>query len=202
MRLPSKKKAGDAITADDFNLMIDALAAVPQVTAGEGISVKGGFASLVIALANLGSQYAKFGRITAVQGSDGDRKRDVLYKARPFSEGPQAETDFISPRYLQIIPPEAAIVTARGPDGDTPGDLCVIIRVPNGDGGFTADLAVLTERMIARICSDPPGGIRAGSGTPPIGRVIGSGRGEQGPPSSPPNSGGGSPSPPAGGGVS
>lgn len=119
-------RAGDAILARDHNDIVRAVAALSArgwIRAGFG-------RDLLLA------------RVTAVQGADGDRARDVTYSARPIGLGPEAELVAVEPRYNRPFRGARLEHTARV------GDVCLIVRAPEVEGGTptrSADLWMLTE---------------------------------------------------------
>lgn len=140
MPVPPDVKPGQAITADLFNTLLQAVRDLERAGGGSG-GVGGPIGA---------RRWIIPARITGVVGQDGDVNDNVRYDAVAIGAS-EASVSAKVPRYgAARVFAGVEINVARV------GDLCAIIRVPNDDQTYTDDLEVYTEQILTARCDTAP----------------------------------------------
>lgn len=149
-RLPDKVKVGQAVKAEDFNALLDCIAAGVPI-AGAGLVARPSASGVTLSLASIMADWMIRSTITAVYGSRGDPMEDVKYDAVGVGR-PDCVMQGATPRIGRPLAGRAACIPAQV------GDPCIIIRHPRQDGsGYDAHLYILTEQADTVECDSGPG---------------------------------------------
>jgi hypothetical protein len=141
MRLPQRVRPGDAVRAEDFNLIIDALAEMAEKLARTDASLR----TAEAALARWGGKDLVWCRIKTASHSTPTVASSVTYEVEAVTEGWTRTA--MSPHYGRpsnggdwIIKPSA------------PGDLCFVVREVDSEGEPVARLWILRETIAPEDC--------------------------------------------------
>jgi hypothetical protein len=152
---------GSPVSAAAFNALRDALISLTEPRGAAGVSLFAGGGSLSLGLRAREPDLFLLARITAVT-TDGDPEPvvdSVTYSAAAVGRTDAVLTG-VTPRYGRLFADTARIIPAAV------GDYCYIVRSVGVDGSgrqtVTADLEVLTEKLIGRACVGAGAGAGAG----------------------------------------
>lgn len=195
-KLPAKVKAGTPVRAEDWNSLIEFLAANVPIP-GAGLTGRPSANGITLSLASVMVDWLIRATITAVHGSAGDPMDEVTYDAVGVGR-PDCVMQGATPRAGRPLAGRVACIPAAV------GDPCIIIRHPRADGrGYDAHLCVLTEQADTMECDSGPGVQFTPQARPSVvvgGRVITLDQPPPPPPGGGSGSAGGGGSPDTGGG--
>lgn len=156
MAVPSRNiptvRSGDAITAEAFNALADAVSRMARIRQGPGVLVRTVADGVVIGLdLEFFKGFPLVGRITAVAGGAGPGIASTFTYSVKVRGRPEL------PTYTGITPSEGRPVL----DSDSTtqiypavvGDMCLVELRPDGDGTSTARMCVLTEVLALEDCA-------------------------------------------------
>jgi hypothetical protein len=153
---------GSPVSAAAFNALRDALIRLTEPRGGAGVLLSAGGGSITLGGRARDPEFFLLARITAVF-TDGDPEPvvdSVTYTAQAVGRGEETRLVGVTPRYGRLFADTARIVPAAV------GDYCYIVRSLGVDGSgrqtVTADLEVLTEKLIGRACVGAGAGAGAG----------------------------------------
>lgn len=191
-KLPRKPRPGEPVRAEDVAQLIDAVRAALTVRTGRGIAASVGVDGIVLALLGAFGSRLLLAKITGAPPPDEPvLPSQCRYSAQAIGKPGAAVTDVLPAYGRQVHGDEVAVYPARV------GDLCAILRNPQGGGNVRAELWIFGEAPYRRPCpeSDPGFGGGGGNGNG-AGGGGGGGGGSEGPPndpSGPGDPGGGTP---------
>lgn len=146
--LPKKVRPGQPIRAQDFNLLIDAVAGC-LVKAGTGISALDTPTGVLVSLCAGAVDWVR-GRIESTFPPTPAFPQDLQYTVTLCDNPDQVQGPFLP----TIARP------ARGTDAKlrpaAHGDPCYALRVPDGDGTYTVYLWAMTESLAFAPCAQTP----------------------------------------------
>lgn len=145
MKLPPHVRAGQPVSASDYNRLLDyVLSITPR--AGAGLTASPNFSGTILALAANSPENVVFSVVTRVYGQRGDRAENVRYDAVGFGR-PDIRVENKLPAGGRTFAEGVAVVPAQVDDP------CYIIRVPtDGVNPPRVHLIVLTESYITFTC--------------------------------------------------
>jgi hypothetical protein len=152
-------KPGQPILARTFNRLTDALRPASNPVNGSGVLKTTNPGNITFGLSRIPHAYAVPAVVKEVVYADGSPVpepyvQNVTYTAVAIG-APSAIVTGRAPKYGRVYASGVRIEPAQV------GDLCYIVRLPRQEGGYTDDLEVLSEKIIARACV-PPAASRGG----------------------------------------